>query len=62
MAVNDNSVSILVGLELEKRYVTIVGSKPDSLFVKGLKNGEKVILETVEISKQIKKYLGIKRD
>jgi multidrug efflux pump subunit AcrA (membrane-fusion protein) len=62
MAVNDNAVSVLVGSKLEKRYITVVGSKPDSLFVNGLKNGEKVVLETVEISKQIKKYLGVKRD
>jgi len=62
MALNEETVTILNGSKLEFRSVSIVGSKPDSLFVTGLKDGEKVVLEVVEPSKQIKKYLGVKRD
>lgn len=62
IAVNNNKVCVLVGAKLEKRSITIVSTKTDSLFVSGLKNGEKVVLEKVEISKQIKKYIGVKKD
>jgi hypothetical protein len=62
MAVNENTISVLEGSKIRKRGITVVGSKPDSLFVSGLRNGEKVVLEVVEPSKQIKKYLGVKRD
>jgi len=62
MAVIENTISVLSGTKIIQKTITIVGSKPDSLFVSGLNNGDKVVLEVVEPSKQIKKYLGVKRD
>lgn len=62
MAVRDNEVFVLNGKQVNKRAVMVIGSKPDSLFVSGLNDGEKVVLEQVEPNQQIKSYVGIKRN
>lgn len=61
LAVKGNKVKILVNDKLEERDVIVVGNKPDSLFISGLYNGDKIILEQVESSSEVKIYKGIKR-
>lgn len=61
MAVKDNVVHLLSGNQVQNRTVQVVGSKPDSLYVTGLRDGEKLILEQFSAGKQIKKFVGIKR-
>lgn len=60
-AVVNGKVTILNGEKLIRRSVLEAGSKPDSLFVTGLVNGEKVLLEEVDKIDPSKKYIGIKR-
>ena len=60
-AVKDNKVSLLMGGKLVQREVVVVGNKPDTLFVSGLKNGEMLVLEQQERSAEVKVYKGIKR-
>ena len=54
-------VTLLVGDKLVRRDVLEAGSKPDSVFVTGLKNGELVLLEDIDKIDPKKKYMGIKR-
>lgn len=61
MAVTDNKVSILQKGEVIDVAVRVVGNKPDSLYISGLKNGEKVILEKVETDRKGKTFKGIIR-
>jgi hypothetical protein len=61
VAVKNNIVRLLDGDKLKDHEVLIVGSKPDSLFVSGLKDGMQVVLEQVEATKDNIKYEGIKR-
>jgi membrane fusion protein, multidrug efflux system len=62
MAMEDNKVQLLSKNKVEERTVQVIGSKPDSLFITGLQNGEKLILERVE-EKEVKnkKLVGISR-
>lgn len=60
-AVKDNSVHLLLNEKLINREITVIGSKPDTLFVVGLNNGEQIVLEHFELSSEIKTYKGIKR-
>lgn len=60
-AVKDNKVNVLVKNKLIERPIVIVGSKPDSVYVSGLKDGDEVVLEQIEISTSVKEYKGIKR-
>lgn len=46
-AVSDGKVLILKGTRLVEKEVLQVGDKPDSVYVKGLTNGTKVLLEQV---------------
>lgn len=46
-AVNDNQVYILTGTKLIPQDVKIVGNKPDSVYVRGLKDGQIVVMEQV---------------
>ncbi len=60
-AVKGNTVNVLVGEKLFERQIVVVGNKPDTLFVSGLKDGEWVVLEQIEKSSEVKVYEGIKR-
>ena len=59
--VKENKVKILVNDKLVQREIIIVGNKPDTLFVSGLKNGDQLVLEQIEASTEVKVYKGIKR-
>lgn len=61
LAVKNNKVSVLNGNDLIEKEIVIVGNKPDSLFISGLNDGDKVVLEQVERSKEVKMFKGIIR-
>lgn len=61
MAVKDNKVLVLENTQLKTRLIEIVNTKPDTVFVKGLKDGETVLLEQVQSAQKVTKYKGIKR-
>jgi multidrug efflux pump subunit AcrA (membrane-fusion protein) len=62
MAMEEDNVQVLKDGKLIERPVSVIGSKPDSLFITGLQNGEKLILERVELKDaKNKKLIGIKR-
>lgn len=46
-AVNDSQVFTLSGTKLTPQEVQIVGNKPDSVYVRGLKDGQMVVMEQV---------------
>lgn len=60
-AVKKDAVMILVGEKLVKKSIRQEGTKGDSLFVSGLTNGDKLVLEELEKIDPKKKYIGIKR-
>lgn len=60
-AMNKGKVTLLEGDKMVAREVIQVGEVPDSVFVVGLKNGEKLVLEQLEMVDPNKKYIGIKR-
>ena len=60
-AVKDNAVHLLVNEKLVSREITVIGTKPDTLFVIGLNNGEQLVLEHFEPAAEIKTFKGIKR-
>jgi hypothetical protein len=61
MAVTEGKVNLLKNGEVIPREIKIVGNKPDSLYISGLMNGEKVILEKVEVNTKGKSFKGIIR-
>jgi multidrug efflux pump subunit AcrA (membrane-fusion protein) len=61
IAVRDNKVAILEGDKLLEKEVLIVGQKPDSVFVTGLRNGQSVVLEKPEKINPKANYKGIER-
>jgi len=61
MAVKDNKVLVLENFQLKSRMIEIVNTKPDTVFVQGLKNGETVVLEQIQTAQKVSKYKGIKR-
>ena len=61
VALKDGKVLILKDEKLIERSVENVSSKPDTVFVTGLKDGEILVLEPVQKDSQVKKYKGIKR-
>jgi hypothetical protein len=61
VAVKNGKVNILDNTKVTSRHVTIVSSKPDSVFVTGLKDGHIVVLEQMmKIDKSVN-YEGIFR-
>lgn len=60
LAVKEGKVLVLTNSSLSERSVIIRNSKPDTLFVTGLRDGEEVLLERTEIRKGIT-YKGIQR-
>lgn len=61
LAVRENKVNILEGDHLIEKDILIVGSKPDSVYVTGLNNGQKVLLERQEKINPKATYKGIQR-
>ena len=60
-AVKNGKVSILKADVIESVNIVIIGSKPDTVFVTGLINGQEVILEQVEEVRKNITYKGILR-
>ena len=60
-AVKNNKVNILDGDKVKQQQVLIVSSIPDSVFVTGLMDGQKVLLERVDKIDPKMIYKGIKR-
>ncbi|MDX2360958.1 MAG: HlyD family efflux transporter periplasmic adaptor subunit [Crocinitomicaceae bacterium] len=50
VAVKDGKVRVLFNNELTTQAVLIEDSKPDSVFVTGLRNGQNVVLEQIDVS------------
>lgn len=61
VAVKGNKVNVIIKDQLVEREIVVIGNKPDSLFITGLKNGDLVVLEQVEKSADVKTYKGVKR-
>ncbi len=60
-AMRNGKVNVLEGEKIHSQEVLIVGSKPDSLFTTGLKNGQLVLLEQIDQIKSDITYKGITR-
>lgn len=60
LAVKDGKVLVLKNNSLSERSVLVRNSKPDTVFVTGLMDGDEVLLERTEIRKGIS-YKGIQR-
>lgn len=61
MAVKDNKLQLLKNNQLITKEIEIVNSKPDTVFVIGLNNGDKVLLEQIQTTQKITKFKGINR-
>lgn len=62
IAAQNGVVQLLRDSLINKQKVTVVGTKQDSVFVKGIANDEYVILQPVENVQDSIKYIGIKRN
>jgi|GEM_PF-608182 len=58
-AVKEDEVYLLRNNLLEKQSVKIISQKQDSIFVEGLKNKDTLVVEYIQPSKTVKKYIGI---
>ena len=58
-AVKENEVYLLFNNLLKKQSVKIISQKQDSIFVEGLKNTDTLVVEYIQPSKTVKKYIGI---
>lgn len=61
LAVKEGKVNILKGNKLIEVPIIIESSKPDTVFVSGLMDGDKVVLEQIQIGKDIESFKGIER-
>lgn len=61
VAVKEGKVAILKNNKIIYSTISIVGSKPDTIFVSGLKNKQEVLLEQIDEVKENIKYKGINR-
>lgn len=61
MAVTDNKISILKDSTVHLTPIRIVGSKPDSLYISGLRDGQQVVLDKIEIDTAGITFKGIMR-
>ena len=59
--VRNGKVYVLKNKELKIQDVLVVGSKPDSVFVSGLRDGQEVVLEQIEMNDKGVIYKGIAR-
>lgn len=60
-AVKDNKVQVLEGGKIKTRDVLIISNIPDSVYVTGLQDGEKVLLERIDKVMDKFTYLGVER-
>ena len=60
-AVKDSQVGTLVKNKIVMKQVMVIGSKPDSVYVTGLKKGEMVLLEMVDVIDPSVIYNGVAR-
>lgn len=61
LALKDQKIQLLEGGKLIEKDILVVGSKPDSVYVTGLNNGSKVVLERQEKINPKANYKGIQR-
>lgn len=61
VAVKDGKVKVLNNNKLKSIDVMIVSSKPDSVYVTGITNGQSIVLEQIEINDSKVIYSGIVR-
>ena len=62
IATKNSFVQLLKDSTIERRKIEILGTKPDSVFVKGVNDGELVVLQPVDNFSDTTKYIGIKRN
>lgn len=60
-AVKDDKVNVLVGSKIEPKNIKIVGAVPDTVFVTGLTNGQKVLLEQLEDNRADLEFKAVAR-
>ena len=60
-AVKDGKVQQLEGDKLVTTPITVLESKPDSVFVSGLTNGKLIVLDHIEAIEKGMTYKGVKR-
>ena len=60
-AVRNNKIQELQGEKIKSLDVTIVDTKPDSVFVSGLQDGQLILLDRIETVEKNKVYKGVKR-
>ena len=61
MAVTENKVALLKDSTIHYQSIQVIGSKPDSLYVAGLKDGLQLVLDKVEIDTAGINFKGIIR-
>ena len=61
MAVTNDKVNILEKGKVITKSISIVGTKPDSVYISGLSDGQQVILDKIEVDKKGKTFKGITR-
>jgi hypothetical protein len=62
IATKNAFVQLLKDSTIRLRKIEILGTKPDSVFVKGVNDGEMVILQPLDNFSDTTKYIGIKRN
>lgn len=62
IAAQNNTVQLLKDSIISKHKIEVLGTKQDSVFVKGIQNGEFVVLQPVDDVSDSIKYVGIKRN
>lgn len=62
IAAQNNYVQLLNDSIISRKKVEILGTKTDSVFVKGIEDGELIVLQPVENYSDSAKYVGIKRN
>ena len=61
VAVKDNHVLLLENNKLVEKQINVVSDKPDTLYISGLKDGDKVVLEQVISDPDVATFKGIQR-
>lgn len=62
IAAQNGYVQLLKDSLISRKKVSILGTKPDSVFVEGIEDGEQVVLQPVDNYNDSTKYVGIKRN
>jgi membrane fusion protein (multidrug efflux system) len=58
-AVYDNTVQILKDSLIFERSIKTIGTKPDSIFIKGVENNTQLVLEPLKSTSDTTKFIGI---